>query len=91
MEIKFIDYTGKYPNLCSGTLRISLDGKVFELFHALDSAGSAYMDSNWDGIVKTGDWMVNEDMLPEELKPYVNEIEKLANENIEYGCCGGCL
>lgn len=28
-EIKFISYSGKYPNLCSGALHISVDGEDF--------------------------------------------------------------
>ncbi len=32
-NIKFIDYTGKYPNLCSGILTLSIDGKIVKFGH----------------------------------------------------------
>lgn len=35
--IKFISYDGKYPNFCSGTLILEVDGKK----RALCSGGSA--------------------------------------------------
>lgn len=38
--------------------------------------------------VGTGSWSIN---LPEDLEPLREEIEKCINENIPYGCCGGCL
>ena len=40
-RVKFISYTGEYPNLCSGVLTL--------------------------------------------------EIDEVFNENVEWGCCGGCI
>lgn len=37
-----------------------------------------------------GDWEVNLYEHPE-LEPYKEEITRLVNENVELGCCGGCI
>jgi hypothetical protein len=29
IHVKFIRYTGRYPNLCSGELTIEVDGKIY--------------------------------------------------------------
>ena len=31
--IKFISYTGKYPNLCSGVLTVEINGKEYKFGH----------------------------------------------------------
>ena len=31
--IKFISYTGKYPNLCSGVFTVEIDGKEYKFGH----------------------------------------------------------
>lgn len=28
-RVKFIDYTGRYTNLCSGVLTLEIDGKIW--------------------------------------------------------------
>ena len=87
--IKFVSYDGKYPNLCSGTLVLEKDGKQYQLRHCLRSGGSVFFDSDWNETVTHGSWDVVD--LPEELEPFHDEIEKLVNENVPYGCCGGCV
>ena len=86
--IKFISYDGEYPNICSDTLVLEVDGKKWELSHALCSGGSAGFDRNWNAFVTSGPWSVD---LPEDFEPYQKEIEQLVNDNVPYGCCGGCL
>ena len=86
-----IDYDGKYPNLCSGTLIIFIDGKKW-IFpdYCLISGGFVSFDEDWDGHVATGPWEISKwpENFPEEYK--ANVVEKI-NEKIPYGCCGGCL
>lgn len=88
--VKFVSYNGKYPNLCSGTLVLEVDGKKRELSHVLCSGGSVgCFDGNWNNAYVTeGSWSVD---LPEDLEPYRKEIEELVNSEVPQGCCGGCI
>lgn len=87
-KVKFISYNGEYPCLCYGTLVLEIEGKRVELKNILSSGGTCYIDSDYDEIVKKGAWSVN---VPEEYKQYEEEITNLVNENVPFGCCGGCL
>ena len=41
--------------------------------------------------IGTGEWEIDVDRLPEQFRKYAEEIGKVFNENVEYGCCGGCI
>lgn len=86
--IEFVSYDGRYPNLCRGTLVLRIDGELVCLNHCLVSGGCVAFNDDWDEIVEQGEWSVD---VPEEYKKYEGEITTLVNENIEYGCCGGCV
>lgn len=86
--VKFISYDGKFPNLCSGILVLEVDGKKWELSHALCSGGYVGFNERLNAVVEEGPWSVN---LPEDLEPYRQEIEELVNDEIPHGCCGGYL
>ncbi len=90
-RLKFKSYNGSYPNLCSGNLIMELDGKDIEFpDYCLVSGGSVSFDDNWDEIVEEGEWTIDDfpKGFPKELE---KEAEKIVNENIEWGCCGGCV
>jgi hypothetical protein len=72
-------------------LKIEVDGASYELQYVIDSGGSARFDSEWNGYVDHGQWTIDKDNLPNEIKQYANEIEQVVNDNVTYGCCGGCL
>lgn len=84
-KFEFVSYTGEWPNLCSGTMTFKVNGKEYHI-DRLESTGG--LDEDYEPYI--GKWKIKKDKLPEELKPYLKDIEKLANDNIELGCCGGC-
>ena len=101
-EIEFISYDGKYPNLCSGTLKLKIDGKEHTFLYCLSSGGTDYSDEDWNWTVERGEWTFDpkfsiidhgksksEDFnfTPEEIEL----INNLVNQNVEQGCCGGCI
>lgn len=90
-RLKFISYNGRYPNLCSGTLVISLDDIEYSMRYCMCSGGSVWFDDEGDEHVDSGEWKIIEGELPEPLKPFVKDIEQLVNEHVEHGCCGGCI
>jgi len=91
MGLSFVSYSGEYPNLCSGILILSLDGKrVVFPDNCLYSGG--YVTFNEDGSEEVGEgpWSIATfpEGFPSELE---TEAERLVNENVVYGCCGGCI
>ena len=89
--VEFIKYDGKWPCLCFGTLIIKVDGKTYHLENAMISGGGVWHDSGWDSVdVTQGPWKIDLYKFPE-LKPYEEEITQVVNENVEWGCCGGCV
>lgn len=89
--LEFVSYNGDYPNLCSGELKMKLDGKIIVFpTYCLSSGGSVSFDKDWNEEVEQGDWTIREfpKGFPEELKEYATE---LVNQNIPQGCCGGCV
>jgi hypothetical protein len=88
--IEFVNYTGEWPCLCHGILTIKVDGKEYEIDHLI-SGGSVWFDDDWGDHVESGPWSIDEDDIPEEIRQYKDEIEQVANDNIPWGCCGGCV
>ena len=99
-NLEFISYTGTYPNLCRGELTIKIDGKEVtfgpEWLHCnyppfWCSGGAVTFDNHWDECVTQGDWELNENDLPDELKHLGQMLIDLFNANVKKGCCGGCV
>ena len=55
------------------------------------SGGDILADENWDFDVYQGGWEINADEIPEEFRKYAAEIDRVFNENVPSGCCGGCI
>lgn len=88
-KVKFISYDGYYPNLCSGTLVLEIDGEVVVFpKYCMNSGGSVSFDKDWNEEVEYGEWTVN---IPEKYIKYKDEIHKVVNKNVPQGCCGGCI
>lgn len=87
-DVEFISYTGKWPNLCSGELTLKINGQIRKDIE-ISSGGCCGFNSDYsESYIEHGPWHV---FVPEDLKNYEHEIEKIVNENIPEGCCGGCL
>lgn len=91
-RVKFISYTGEYPNLCSGVLTVSIEGKIVALpKYSCNSGGSVWFDNDWCENIEEGPWSIDDDDIPGEYLEYKDEIIACMNENVPYGCCGGCV
>lgn len=99
-SIEFVSYTGKYPNLCSGTLTLKIDGKIrtfgdesncdYKRFWA--PGGSCdYNMTIQECEVKKAPWKVIKRHLPDVLKSSAKKLGTVFNNNVPYGCCGGCV
>lgn len=98
-HVKFISYSGRYPNLCSGTLVLEIDGIQYK-FCSYDYDNKTSFPRFWSsggGISSdyshsfTGEWEIDYTDIPEQFKKYAFEMDKVFNENVEHGCCGGCI
>ena len=89
-RVEFVSYSGKYPYLCSGVLKLKIDGEEITFpAGSLISGGGIERYPN-EKLIE-GDWKV---ILPKELEhlnPLLKEITECVNLNIEHGCCGGCI
>lgn len=92
--VKFISYSGRYPNLCSGTLILEIDGETvcFDYPKFWRSGGvCGFRNSYNSAFIDKYEWMIDVAEIPEPYKKYAREIDSVFNENVSYGCCGGCL
>ena len=91
-KIEFIKYTGKWPTLCSGELYFKVNGKEYKI-SGLVPGGEVGFKGGYGGesYIKKGPWRLHNHDFPKELKLYKRLITKMVNENVEQGCCGGCL
>jgi len=89
-RVKFVSYDGKYPNLCSGALTLNVDGIDIKFpDYCLSSGGHVSFDAEWNCDITTGAWAISTfpENFPVELQ---QEATDVVNENVRFGCCGGC-
>ncbi len=90
--VEFVDYDGRYPCLCFGTLTLCIDGEKVTLpSGCLISGGEVTFDDDWEEDVERGRWIVDADVLPIKYRDYVEDIEECVNTHVPWGCCGGCV
>lgn len=93
-HVKFISYDGKYPCLCMGKLTLEIDGKCY-VFGNRGGDSQRFWTSGGSCSCEHGvshnEWVIDVEDMPEQFQKYAHEIDALLNENIDYGCCGGCL
>lgn len=106
-HVKFVSYSGRYPNLCSGALVLEIDGLEYTFGHEHGSYNfktNKFKDGNYDpfwsstgGLLPDyegayqGEWRIDMDRIPEQFRKYAAEIDEVFNANVEWGCCGGCI
>ena len=55
------------------------------------SGGGIQVDENGNIDIRHGEWVINADRIPEEFRKYATEIDRVFNDNVPFGCCGGCI
>lgn len=99
-HVKFVSYTGRWPNLCSGDLTLEIDGGEVTFGYGFQSKDTPKYNPFWSsggGIMPhyegtwKGAWQIDVERIPEQFRKYATEIDEVFNANVEYGCCGGCI
>lgn len=120
-KIKFISYTGKYPNLCKGILIVEINGKEYKFGHDFEhyhlkenrydnedpnnpnfekfwTSGGCIRGDFTIGVYSTQEpWELNneydkvDESHPQWIKELLPQLLYIFNENVEFGCCGGCI
>lgn len=85
-DIKFrVERPKSNWNLCSIKVFVTINDVEYKV--SLTSGGYVSWDEEGD-YIEYGPWSV---YVPKEIMEYKEAIEKWVNENIEWGCCGGCI
>lgn len=90
-EFANIEYVGiieKPWALCGSHIILKINGEEIEFDHILSSGGYVSWGDDGDHI-EHGPWSIGD--LPEYLEQYEEEIAKVINDNVDWGCCGGCI
>jgi hypothetical protein len=86
-----IEYDGVYPNLCAGMLQVVVAGVCWQFpERCLSSGGSVFFDEDGHEEVEGGPWTIVRwpARFPDNRK---RDVEAAVNEQIPWGCCGGCI
>ena len=99
-HVKFVSYTGKWPNLCRGDLILEINGEIVAFGYGFKSkdkpkyypfwSSGGGINPNYEGTWN-GEWKIDVDDIPEQFRKYAAEIDMLFNDNVPWGCCGGCI
>lgn len=93
-NVEFVSYTGKYPCLCMGELTLKINGKTVVFGHNNKCDYPPFWSSGgrcWCGEVECSEWKTYASEIPDIYRELAFDIDRVFNENVPYGCCGGCL
>lgn len=68
-------------------MRIDGENVTFPKY-CMHSGGCVTFDEDWQEHITEGMWSVD---VPEKFAARKDEIERIVNENVPWGCCGGCV
>lgn len=60
-------------------------------FEKLWSSGGRISGCMEDLYAVEGEWHIDADDLPEQFRDIADEIDEVFNNNVPWGCCGGCI
>ena len=90
-----VSIEGEKPCLCAAHVKVVIDYTDQWDFgtNALISGGQCYVDDDTgEPVITRGRWTVREwpHGFPED-KELRKEVTRAINEQVKFGCCGGCL
>lgn len=83
-----VEYDGKYPNTCSGRLKIWVNSElIYSKEFCCHSTGSVWFDDDWSEHIEEGELIWGDaNQFDEEIQQAVRD--KLSCVGV---CCGGCV
>lgn len=94
-KIENLDYYASEYCYCRGILNVDIDGKHYTFDTPFwESGGHIITDHEGMMYAEKGDWLLNENYIPESITKEIAEevIEAMNNDYmISRGCCGGCI
>ena len=90
-KFTFVEYDEGFPALCKGNLKFKHQGILYVWSYCLISGGEVTFDDNDIEIIKKGSWKIDPPEGCEFTDSDIKLIEEMVNENVEQGCCGGCV
>ena len=55
------------------------------------SGGDVVCGENYNYDILSGEWKIDAEDLPEQFRNLASEIDEVFNDNVPFGCCGGCI
>ena len=99
--IKFISYDGEWPNLCRGMLTVDINGEIHKFHYSFYKKDDPHLHRPfWTSGGSCGYDPFYIDDAPWELSAFkgedfseeiYEELLEIFNENVPFGCCGGCI
>lgn len=93
--VKFKSYNGKWPNLCSGTLVLTIGDTEYVFYPGFLKPGGRcrYDRRSMKTSVEKGAWLVSRfsDWPIDFPVDRREEALDVINSSVPHGCCGGCL